>query len=202
MSILSLPVTSRTAPSAMTFSLQPNTMRAESPLNRAVQTAELPGARWIASFSYQNLNDADARIYKAWLNRLVGMAGRFYLCDYTHPAPAGTAAGAPLVNGAGQAGRSIITDGWTVNQANLLLPGDYIGIGGELKVITSLASSNSSGIATLTFEPPLRAAAADNSAIITNQPTCVMMLSNDQQDKFTFSERNVTNLQIDCLEMF
>jgi hypothetical protein len=202
MSTLSLPTTSRTAPSFMSFSLQPNTAMFQSPMNRSVQTSEMPGARWNALFGWNNLNDADARVFKAWLNKLSGMSGRFYLYDATHSTPAGTAQGTPLVKGAGQSGRTIITDGWTANQAALLLPGDYIGIGTQLCVITATASSDSSGNATLSVEPPLRTSPADNLAVVTTRPTCTMMLKDDNQDKFDFQQPGFTSLQIECMEVF
>ena len=202
MSILTLPTTSRTAPSFMTFSLQPNTAVFQSPMNRTVQTSELPGARWNASFGWNNLNAADSRILKAWLNKLSGMSGRFYLHDATHPTPSGSAQGTPLVKGAGQSGRTLVTDGWLPSQSALLMPGDYIGIGVQLCVITSTAVSDSSGNATLSFEPPLRTSPADNLAIVITRPTCVMILNNDNQDNFRFQDRNVASLQIDCMEAF
>jgi hypothetical protein len=204
MSVLTLPTCSRTAPSQMmAFSLGTNTMQSPSPLNRANQTAELPGARWSTSLSWQNLSGKDARILQAWINRLAGMSGRFYLHDYTHPLPDGTAAGTPLVKTTqGPSIRYILTDGWSPNQTNLLLPGDYIGIGTQLCRITALAASDSGGNATLTFEPPLRSAVPDNTAIITARPTCIMMLKDDKQDNFNFQQRDLTNLQIDCQEMF
>lgn len=202
MSILNLPTISRTAPSHMVFALQPNTMSFESPLNKSVQTSELPGARWKSKFGWNNLTDADARLIKAWLNKLSGRAGRFYLGDSTHPVPAGTALGTPLVKGASQTGRTLLTDGWTANQSNLLLPGDYFSVGSQLCVITAPIASNGTGEATLQFEAPLRAAPADNLAIITTNPKCTMLLIDDSQDNFPFTERNVTSITIECLEAF
>lgn len=202
MSILSLPTLSRPVPSSCLFSLIANTQAFQSPLNRSTQTLELPGARWQSTFSWQNLTDADSRIIKAWLLKLVGMAGRFYLYDFTHSTPTGTAAGSPVVSGADQTGRSIVTSGWTANQSSLLLPGDYVGIGGELKCITATAASNGSGVATLAFEPPLRAAPANSSAIVKSAPTCIMRLADDQQDRFEFKQRNVTDITISCVEVF
>ena len=202
MSILSLPIISRTAPSFMTFSLQPNSAVFESPMNRSVQTSELPGARWNAAFGWNSLQDGDARVYKAWLNKLSGMTGRFYLYDATHPTPAGTAQGTPLVNGASQTGRTIITDGWTPNQSTLLLPGDYIGIGSQLFVVTAPAASDSGGNATLSIEAPLRTSPADNAEIVTIKPTCTMMLKDDNQDKFDFQQPGFTSLRIECMEAF
>ena len=203
MSILNLPTLSRTAPSFMTFSLIPNTQSLESPLNKSVQTGELPGARWTATFGWNNLAATDARILKAWLNKLSGMAGSFYLYDSSHQAPSGTALGDPLVKGAGQTGRTLLTDGWTANQANLFMPGDYFGVGSQLCVITDLISSNSSGEATLFFEAPLRFSPTDNLAVIITRPTCTMMLKDDNQDSFQFEPgANVPAVTIQCMERF
>ena len=202
MSTLSFPTWSRSAPSQMSFSLVANTMSFSSPLTRSVQTSELPGARWAAKMTFQNLTDADVRIFKAWINKLSGMAGRFYLWDFTHPVPSGTAAGSPLVNGASQVGRTLITDGWTASQSGLLLPGDYFGVNGELKVITAPAVSDSDGNATLEFESPLRASPDNNAVITITRPTCTMMLDDDKQDYFYFTEPNCSTLSISCTEAF
>jgi len=163
LTILSLPTFSRTAPSFQTFSLMPNTASFTSPLNGTVQTSELPGARWVSTFGWNGLTDLDVRILKAWLNKLSGRAGRFYLTDYTHKIPSGTAQGSPVVNGASQTGRTLITSGWTPNQTALLLPGDYFSVGSQLCVITETASADGSGNTTLTFEPPLRSSPASRT---------------------------------------
>jgi hypothetical protein len=204
MTTLALPTLSRTAPSNILFSLIPNTMSFESPLNRAIQTLELPGARWQATFGWNNLSAADARILKAWLNKLSGMAGRFYLHDSSHATPAGTALGTPLVKGASQTGRTLITDGWTANQTNLLVPGDYFSVGAQLFVITEPAASDGSGNATLTFEAPLRSSPADNAPLTTASPSCVMRLVDDMQDRFQFEPGaiNVQTVTIECMEAF
>lgn len=230
MTTLNMPTLSRTAPSSIIFSLRANTMRSESPLNGAVQTAELPGARWVASFSWQNLSAADARILKAWLNSLRGMAGRFYLHDYSHPTPSGTYGTAGTVNGAGQAGGSITAlwpllrysgavrcdnatitcdstsftcDSGDIPPQNALLPGDYIGIGGELKVVTEPVNVGETGTTTIKFEPPLRTSPPDGTALVLDRPKCTMMLVDDEQDKFMFEPGgNVPSVQIDCMEVF
>jgi len=106
------------------------------------------------------------------------------------------------VKGAGQQGRTLLTDGWAASQPKLLMPGDYFGIGQQLFVITEQISSDGNGNATLIFEAPIRSTFPDNSAITINKPTCVMALATDEQDKFLFEERNKTSISIDCLEMF
>lgn len=201
MPVLSLPSTSA-APAVYRFSLMPNTQVFQSPLNRTVQTLELPGARWTLTLEWRNVSLADARLIKAFLASLRGMAGSFYAYDYTHQTPSGSAAGTPLVKGAGQTGGTLVTDGWTPGQSNLLLPGDYFGVNGELKLITAPCDSNGSGEATLTFEPPLRSAPADNASITLTKPTAVFRLVDDEQDQITVDPNRRPTITIEAVERF
>ena len=166
------------------------------------QTGELPGAKWSCSIEWQGLKLSDARLMKAFLASLRGSSGRFYIWDVSHETPSGTAGGTPLVKGTGQTGMSVITDGWNANQSALLKIGDYIGIGGELKIITVDASSNGSGEATLVFEPPLRSSPADNSAIVITKPPCIMRLVDDQQDKIKINPPTLPNFTLNAVEIF
>jgi len=86
-------------------------------------------------------------------------------------------AGAPAVNGAGQYGYSLITNGWAPSVANLLLPGDYLSIasspvnGGDISPLrlyslTQAVNSDSSGNATLPIWPPLRESPANAAPLI------------------------------------
>ncbi len=222
---LALPVISQRAPTQASFSLVANTQTFESPLNKSVQTYELPGARWAASWSYQNLTDADARILKAWLAKLRGQAGRFSCYDWTHKRPTGRAYRSGSVNGAGQTGRTVNAE-WAVlsltidshlltadmtdltcdaiheTYADWLLPGDYIGINGELKLVTDTVALTGSGLVIIAFEPPLRSAPADGAAITVIRPTCTMRLVDDKQDNMTFREQKRTDITISAVEVF
>lgn len=179
MPILTWPTLSRRAPAAFDFSLVSNTQTFTSPLSKAVQTVEMPGAHWAFSFQLNSLNRIDADILRPWLARLRGASGRFYMHDMSRPTPRGIATGTPLVAGAGQGGTTLVTDGWTPNTAGILRAGDYFGVNGELKMLVLDAASNGAGVATLTFEPPLRSAPADNAVITTVKPTAVFKLDED-----------------------
>lgn len=199
---LNFPTLLKKAPTSGCLSLYFNTQTFESPLNGTIQTMELPGARWKAAFDFNNLREADIRTIKAFLAQLRGAAGRFYLYDFSHKTPSGTAAGTPLVKGSAQTGATLLTDGWTANQSNLLLPGDYIGVNGELKIITAIASSDSGGNATLTFSPPLRQAPADNAAITTTRPTAIFRLDDDKQDQLVMVTNRIANFRLNATEVF
>jgi hypothetical protein len=163
------------------FALASNALTHASPLNGSVQTVEFPGARWQLTASLPPMQRATAGDWQAFFTKLRGLAGRFYAGDPNAAAPRGTALGTPLVNGAGQTGTTLVTDGWTISQAQALLPGDYFQVGYELKLVVATVVSNGSGAATITFEPPLRASPADNAPIITSNPVCIMRLSDPNQ---------------------
>lgn len=85
-----------------------------------------------------------------------------------------------LVRGAGQTGRSIITDGWPAS-STVLKAGQFVTIENQLVQLTANATSDGSGIATLTFEPAIRAAPADNAAIEYRNPYCLMYMTEEPQ---------------------
>lgn len=183
MPTLNYPTLSR-QPSSFMMQLRPNTMVFESPLNGAVQTTELPGARWVCEITYDTLSKPDRLLMQAFLSQLRGRAGRVYLWDMSHPRPQGIATGSPLVN-VDQIGATLNTDGWTANQTGIMKAGDLFAVNGELKRIVSDSNSGASGEAALTFEPPLRATAPNNAALTIDKPKFTAMLIDDEQDAFT-----------------
>ena len=91
------------------------------------------------------------------------------------PIAQSTSTATPLVNGAGQTGRTLNTDGWPLS-TTVLQAGQYVTINNQLLQLTENVTSNGSGVATLTFEPPIRTAPADNAAIEYKNPFCLMYL--------------------------
>ena len=197
MPTLSLPV--GLLPEDMSLQIMTNTQIYRSPMSGAVKTAELPGARWQASLSYNILSRDRRAALQAFLVKLAGSSGRFYLQNYAELEPRGIATGAPVIKGAAQVGRSLETDGWTPSQTGILLAGDYIEIGGEFKMVVADANSDVSGNATLEIEPPIRTSPADNSAIITSEPKMIMMLVDDKQASFKY-RTVVGNTSFSCVE--
>jgi len=137
---------------------------------------ELPGSRWIGSFTWSNRQGLEARTLIAQLTSLRGPIDDFRVLMPDHEG-LGTALGSGLINGAGQTGSSIVTDGWDINQPILLEIGDYIEINGELKRVTARVASDGSGNATIPFLPPIRKSPADNSTVITTNPRITARLT-------------------------
>lgn len=200
MTTLTWPTLSHAAPRMLKWGLVSNTQGFTSPLSGAMQTTEMPGARWRCSFVMENLTEADAALLQAMLVQLRGQANRLLLHNFARPTPRGTATGTPLVNGASQTGTSLITDGWTAG-ITALKAGDYFGVNGELKMVTADATADGSGNATISFEPPLRAAPADNAALTTTKPLAIFMLAGPGIDWDAQPASSVlTSLPIDLIE--
>lgn len=197
MTTLTWPTLSRAAPRVLDFSLVPNTQSFSSPLSGSVQTVEMPGARWQMSFVMENLTETDSALLQAFLVKLRGRAGRFYLHNFARATPRGTLSGTPLVKGAAQTGNTLAIDGCTVGST--LLAGDFIGVNGELKMVVADATADGSGEMSLTIEPPLRSSPADNAAITTTRPTATFMLANDEI-KWNTQPGKFTSVPIDCIE--
>lgn len=198
MTILTWPALSRAAPRVLRWTLASNTMTFTSPLSGSVQSVEFPGARWRTSFVMENLTEADAALLQATLVQLRGQANRLLLHNFARPIPRGTATGTPLVKGASQTGTALDTDGWTAG-ITALKTGDYFGVNGELKMVIADAVADGSGNATLSFEPPLRSAPADNAVITVNKPLAIFMLANKESNWDTVPCQ-ITTIPIDLVE--
>lgn len=197
MTTLSWPTLTRTAPRVLDFSLVPNTQSFSSPLSGAVQTIEMPGARWKVSFMLENLAEADSALLQAFLVKLRGRAGRFYLHNFARSEPRGTQRGTPLVKGASQTGTTLAIDGCTVGAT--LLAGDFFAVNGELKMVVANSTADGAGEMTLTFEPPLRSSPADNAAITLVQPTATFMLASDEL-KWNTQPGKFSTFAVDAIE--
>jgi len=177
MTTLTFPTLECGLPEEFEFSLVANTQVFSSPLSKAVQTIEMPGARWRLSFVLRYLEVADAARVRAFFAQLGGRAGRFYMHNLACPEVRGTAAGMPLVKGAGQSGRSLLIDG--ITHGTTLLAGDLFGVNGELKVVVADAVANAGHEMAVTFAPPLRASPPDNAPITLERPAATFMLDDD-----------------------
>jgi len=113
----------------------------------------------------------------------------------------GSPAGTPLVNGADQTGRSVVTDGWS-NSIVIFKAGDYLKFANHDKVYTVSAdvSSNGSGAATIAIEPALITSPATDSAITyTSVPFTVALTSRVQE--FSTGTNGLFEFEIDLEEV-
>jgi hypothetical protein len=185
MSVLTWPTLARKLPPQFEWQLISNTQTFTSPLSGSIQTIEMPGARWACAFSLGALDAQDAALMRAFMAKLRGQSGRFYFWNMARPTPRGIATGSPIINGASQTGSTLSTSGWTPSTAGILKAGDFFSVNNELKIVVEDATSNASGVATLTFEPPLRYSPSNGQAITTNKPTTIFKMDEDSARQIT-----------------
>lgn len=111
--------------------------------------------------------------WRAFIAKSRGAANDFQVP--VDPTAQSASTATPRVNGALQTGRTLATDGWAVS-TTVLQAGQYVTINNQLLQLTENVTSNASGVATLTFEPPIRVSPADNTLIEYKNPFCLMYL--------------------------
>ena len=206
MAVLTLPNTT-TQLASLRFGLVPNTQSFVSPLSGAVQTSELSGSKWMATFRMRPLDRAEAQAWMVFLTRLRGMSGRFYAHDPSNATPRGTIPGTPTINGAGQTGSSLNTAGWTAGQTGILLAGDAIAwetatSWRERHIVVSDVDSDGSGLATIALTHPIRESPIDSDSLIVTNAACIMHLIDDQQAFWDVTQALQFGIEFSGMEVF
>lgn len=177
-----------------------NSMVHTSPLSGSEDVLELPGAKWVVGLSFKDLTDREAVQLEAFLTSCRGKARGFWLWNHRRPTPYGSGLGNPVVYGANQTGGTLVTTGWQANAQNVLLPGDFVGVGGELKMVRydTTVNADATGRAEIQLEPPLRSSPADGAAIVLNRPKALFRLIEDR-NPYKYSG-SLNSYSFSCLE--
>ena len=103
------------------------------------------------------------------------------------------------VNGAGQTGRSMTTDGWPPSSTPLRA-GQLITVGDQMLRLTANIVANGSGEATVAYEAPIRLAPADDDEIEWKKPYCLMYMK--EQPFYSVEAGQVHTLSFSLMESF
>lgn len=155
------------------------------------------------TLTYPTLAKEEYEEIYAFLNSQQGQYDVFTVTVQDKNTPRGVATGTPLVNGASQTGKSIVTDGWTASVTNIMRAGDLIKFAGHTKVymVDSDVNSNASGQATIAITPALVVSPADNEAItVSNVPFTVTRTSGIQS--YSGRAGNLYELTFQCEENY
>jgi hypothetical protein len=148
----------------------------------SAQADTLGPARWFFTVTTGPLKADLVPEWEAFLQRLRGRVNLARAWDWRREAPLGVAT--HLVTGPkvrfDATGASLESFEWTPSTANILKAGSYIGVNGELKRLSTSASSDATGVAVLNFEPPLRALAPAGGVITLVKPTAKFMLMTER----------------------
>lgn len=160
-----------------------------SPFSFNSQTYDWGAARWQGELTFETYafgDRADDRAaLKAFLMECNGKVNTFNYGDAEYLAfgGRGVLTGTPLVKGASQSGKTLLTDGWTPGTTNIVKGGDYIQLlttsSAQLYMVTSNANSDGSGNATLQLNRPLLTTPADNAVITVASPKGVFKLADN-----------------------
>lgn len=134
-----------------------------SPFTGTQQVQDWGGTWWEYEIDFAVTEFSDGQHLAVFFAALRGSVGTFTFRDAFIRNPLGL--GSPLVNGGGQTGTSLVTDGWT---GPGLRAGDFfsLGSGTSLRLHQMTATVGpSAGAATLQFVPALRYSPADNAPL-------------------------------------
>lgn len=171
----------------------PNSAVSESrsPFTGTSQTQFWGGEWWEYSIEFATMSRADGKILSAFFASLGGKRTPFLFVDPWIRNPSGL--GTPLVNGAGQSGYGLVTDGWS---ATGLKTGDFFSLGADVNTRLYQVTADVipvSGGATVQIWPALRSAPADNQPLIVISPPVLLRLTGpvptdlDITDTYRFS---------------
>ena len=144
--------------------------QSESIFTKSRQTYVHQAEWWELDLEISPMFRADGEEWAGFLASLNGLEGTFLAGDAAGTVARGIATGTPLVKGASQTGKTLLTDGWTASQTGILLRGDWLQLGtgasAHLHKMAQDADSDVSGNATLEIWPRLRSSPADDAAIV------------------------------------
>lgn len=185
-------------PAKVTWGLQSNTEVFTSPLNRSSQTVERPGARWKATWEFAPRDDDSRGQLEAFLASLGGMAGRFTVWPHQRP---GSALYIAQVNGNLTNFKQLPTKNWPAN-TKVLRAGDFLAVGGELKMVTADVFTDGVGHAVVNVAPAFRKAPGIDDIIALNKPRTTMLLATDEYSVSTLPGRIGDSVVVSAIEAF
>ncbi len=183
MSIIVYPSGRLTMPREMEWGFRNATRIWTSPHNGETTTIEDPWARLMCTLRFSAIPEADAGPREALFARLRGRANRLQLWNMKRPRPMGSQQASALVKIAAAQGASTIILKSAVAAATLRA-GDWFGVGGQVRQITTDATVSGIGEVTLAFESPLRSAVAVDAVVRFDRPSALFILDSDE---LTFS---------------
>ena len=164
-------------------------------------SVQVDGQRWKFSASYPPMTRQTFAPVYAFIIKQRSQKETFQIVPPVISSAKGHETASVLVNGAHTAGDTTITiDGHQNNSAGAFHAGDLIKFANHSKVYMIVENVNpSSNASTITIEPPLRSALADNEAITYDNVPFTVRLTNDIQ---TFNTDNIDlyKFEVDFIE--
>jgi hypothetical protein len=167
-----------------------------------VQTRQIDGQKFTLTLSYPPMTRQNFAPIKAFIMKQRSRLNTFTIIPPVISNAQGVASGTISVDGSVSAGATTCTiDGMTVSTNGILKAGDYFRFSGADKVYMAVEDldADGSGSGTLTFEPPLRTAVTDDTALVYDNVDFTVRLRNDIQE-YSFVTNNLYKYEIDLIE--
>lgn len=182
--------------SAIGFSSEQKTITSTTDSGK-MYAVQVDGQRFKFSTTYPPMTRAEFAPVIAFIMKQRSQKETFQIALPDLKNAKGDVSGTVLVNGVHSAGDTTIdVDGMT----GTLKAGDMIKFGGHSKVYMVVSDATASaGAATLTIEPPLRSALADDEAVTYDNVSFTVRLTSDLQE-FNTSDLDLYRFEVDFIE--
>ena len=177
---LTMPVTP--GPVASKFAIRRAVAVSQSPFTGQQQTYEWPMALWTAEIKLPPMKRETAAAWQAFFMQLHGRRGTFLLGDPDAKNPRGaiSLSATPTLNTSVAIGDYDVSIAGVGNSIVAFKAGDYIQIGSaataKLYMITADATSNGSGVVSVSVEPTIKAVASGGAAVTFLSPKAVFRM--------------------------
>ena len=166
------------------------------------QARQIDGQRFAITLQFPNMTRAEFAPIQAFVMKQRSQLESFTVVPPTVKNALGVASTVISTNASVSAGATTCTvDGMTTSTNGILKAGDYFRFSGADKVYMAVEDldADGSGSGTLTFEPPLRTAVTDDTALVYDNVDFTVRLRNDVQE-YSFVTNNLYKYEIDLIE--
>jgi hypothetical protein len=167
------------------------------------QGVEVSPPLWDVVISSPEMLEQESGEWQALLMKLRGQTNQLELWNHGRSAPRGTMRGTMTLNTAAAQGDVTLSIIAATETAKTLKAGDLLGIGSattkQVVMVTADATSDGSGVISVTIEPSLRNSHLIASAVTWNKPT---ILFRRKQSQATWDYKNVlaSGFSLDLIE--
>ena len=148
------------------------------------QSVELSSPLWVVTLEASPGRERDGGGWQALGMQLRGQTVQLELWNHARPVPLGTMRGTMTLNSAAAQGATTLSIVATGQASKTLLQGDFLGIGDGLTqqvvMVVSDATSDGSGIISVTVEPGLRNAFLSGEAVTWDKPKALFRRVNSK----------------------
>lgn len=166
------------------------------------QSVEVNVPLWEVSITGPSRNDANMGPWKAFLMKLRGKTNQFEVWDVKRPAPLGTMRGTMTLNAEAAQGATTLAIVASGENAKTLVEGDLLGLGSgttqQVVMVTADATSNGSGVISVSVEPPLRNTHAAAAAVTWDKPKALFRAT---QSRFGWEYTGGSMVKMDVLNL-